>query len=327
MSTATSTAQSRAQQVGTRHRVISRKWRRTAWFYAFITPWLLGFILLWVIPLGLGFLTSLTNYDGLNLADIKFVGLRNYTRAFTLDEDAIFSFKQTLKWTVYNLPTWTTLSFALALILNQDVRGRGFFRTAYYLPSVVPVVALIWIWRIILDRNVGLINAVISIFRPGTAIPWLTTYALQGVTVMAVWKGLGWGMIVFLAGLQGIPTELLEAARIDGANKLQVFRYVTIPLMTPVIFFVVVNGLIGSFQQFVVPQLLAAVGGASGGFATVPPRPVYLSMVHINRQIFSFQRFGYGTALLWLLFVIVAALTIVVFRTSHLWVYTDVKEK
>jgi len=216
------------------------------------------------------------------------------------------------------------LSFILALILNQNVKGRGFFRTAYYMPSIVPMVAMIWIWKIILDRNVGLLNALISLFRPGTAIAWLTEYGLQGVTVIAVWSGLGWGMLVFLAGLQGIPDELVEAARIDGANTLQIFRYVTIPLMTPVIFYVLVNGLIGSFQQFIVPQLLAAVGGRTGaGFETVPPRPIYLSMIHVNRQIFSFQRFGYGTALLWLLFIVVAALTVVIFKTSRYWVYTE----
>lgn len=323
-----STVQSRTQPMSAqRQRTLSRKWRRTFWFYAFIAPWLLGFVFLWIIPLTLGFLTSLTDYDGLNLDSLKFVGLGNYTRAFTADEDAFFSFGQTLKWTSLNLPTWMILSFILALILNQDVRGRGFFRTAYYLPSIVPVVALIWIWRIVLDRNVGLLNALISLFRPGTAIPWLTTYALQGVTAVAVWTGLGWGMIVFLAGLQGISDELIEAARIDGASMLQVFRHVTIPLMTPVIFFVLVNGLIGSFQQFVVPQLLAVVGGgAAAGFTKIPPRSVYLSMIHVNRQLFSFQRFGYGTALLWLLFIVVAALTIALFRTSRFWVYTEVRE-
>ena len=322
------TALSHSRTTGFRRIIRSRKWRRTISFYAFITPWLLGFVLLWIVPLGLGFLTSLTNYDGLNLPTVKFLGLTNYTRALTADPDTRFSFGQTLKWTALNLPAWIILSFILALILNQNVRGKEFFRTAFYLPSVVPTVALIWIWRIILDRNVGLVNALISLIRPGTALPWLTTYALQGVTVIAVWTGLWWGMVVFLAGLQGIPIHLVEAARIDGANRLQVFRHITIPLMTPVIFFVLVNGLIGSFQQFVVPQLLAVIGSSSaGGFTKVPARSVYLSMVHVNRQIFSFQRFGYGMALLWLLFVVVTLLTIIVFKTARFWVYTEAKER
>lgn len=320
--------QSHLQQTGPRHRPMSRKWRRTAWFYGFITPWLLGFIFLWIIPLSVGFLTSLSDYDGLNLATVKFLGLGNYIRVLTTDADALFSFGQTLKWTVLNLPTWMTLGFILALILNQDVKGLGFFRTAYYLPSVVPLVAMIWIWKIILDRNAGLVNAALNLIRPGTAINWLAVYALQGLTVIAVWSGLGWAMVVFLAGLQGISDELIEAARIDGANTLQIFGFITIPLMTPVIFFVLVNGLIGSFQQFMVPQLLASIGGgAAAGFTQVPPRSVYLSMVHINRQIFNFQRFGYGISLLWLLFIVVAALTVVVFKTSRFWVYTDAKEK
>jgi ABC-type sugar transport system permease subunit len=272
--------------------------------------------------LGLGFLTSLTNYDGLNLATVKFLGLSNYERAFTGDPDAIYSFVQTLKWTALNLPIWMLLSFILALILNQSIKGRGFFRTAFYMPSIIPIVALVWTWRIILDRNAGLLNAFIDVFRPGTAISWLTTYALLGVTVMAVWTGLGFGMIIFLAGLQGIPDELIDAARIDGANNLQIFRFITVPLMTPIIFFMLINGLIGSFQQFVVPQLLAAAGGAAG-FQAVPPRPIYLAMVHINRQIFSFQRFGYGIALLWLLIIVVAVITLLVFKTSRYWVHNE----
>lgn len=324
MNTAIDTTPPRLQRLPLGKRLRSRAARRTAWFYVFLSPWLLGFLFLWIIPLCVGFLTSLTKYDGLNVNNIEFVGLENYKRAFTADPDALYSFKQTLKWAAWNIPAWMTLSFILALILNRAMWGRGFFRTTYYMPSIVPIVALVWVWRIILDRNVGLLNAIISVFRPGTAISWLTTYALQGVTVMAVWKGLGWGMVIFLAGLQGIPNELIEAARIDGAGTRQIFRHVTIPLMTPVIFFVLITGMISSFQEFIVPQLLASLGGSSAaGFSTIPPRPVYLSMVHVNRQIFSFQRFGYGIALLWLLFIAVAVITLVVFKSSRYWVHSE----
>lgn len=308
----------------THRRKISRKARRTMWFYFFVGPWVLGFVFLWIFPLAVGFLTSLTDYDGLNLANVHFVGLDNYVRVFSgADADAIFAFGQTLKWTALNLPTWIFLSFILALILNQDVRLRGFFRTAYYIPSVIPVVALIWIWRIILDRNVGLLNALINLFRPGVAISWMSTYALLGLTIIAIWTGLGWGMVVFLAGLQGIPDELVEAARIDGANNLQIFYHITIPLLTPVIFFVLVNGLVGSFQQYVIPQLL----NAGGNIAVAPPRQVYLILGHVNRQVFAFQRFGYATALLWLLFIVIVAITIVLFKTSSYWVYSEVETK
>jgi ABC-type sugar transport system permease subunit len=312
---------SRVQAVQARRRRTSRARRRTVAFFMFIVPWLLGFVFLMVIPLVVGFLGSMTNYDGLNLDNIKFLGLRNYTRAFT-DSDTRFAFGRTLLWAAINLPSWIILSFILALILNQDVRGRGLFRTLYYLPSIVPAVATVWVWKIFLDKNVGLLNGIISIFRPGTAIPWLSTYALQGLTAVSVWGGLGWGMIVFLAGLQDIPDELVEAARIDGANTLQVFRHVTIPLVTPVIFFVLVNGLIGSFQALVIPLLLAS-GGGSTGLPPVPPRSVYLYMIHVYHQIFDLARFGYGLALVWILFALIAVLTVVVFKTERYWVHSE----
>ena len=132
-------------------------------------------------------------------------------------------------------------------------------------------------------------------------------------------------MVVFLAGLQGIPEELVEAAQIDGANKLQVFRHVTIPLMTPVVFFQLINGLIGSFQALVLPQLLTT-GSISGG-RPVPPRSVYLYMIHVDRQIFGLQRFGYGSALLWMIFVVIATLTVIVFKTEKYWVHSEVSAR
>jgi len=299
-------------------RSFNRAKRRSRTFYAFITPWLLGLIFLTLIPFILGFLTSLTDYDGLNLPTLKFMGLHNYIRAFS-DEYVGFSLGRTLIWAALNLPLWMGLSFALALILNQDVKGRGFFRTLYYLPSVVPAVAAVTVWKILLDKNNGLLNGMISIFQPGTAVGWLTTYALQGMTAIAVWSGLGGGMVIFLAGLQNIPDELVEAAKIDGANGWQVFRYITFPLMTPVIFFQLIMGLIGSFQQLVYPLLLATQTGA---YVSVPPRSIYLYMIHTYQEIFANQRYGYGTSLLWLLTIGVTALTLVVFWSQKFWVYS-----
>ncbi len=295
-----------------------RRARRTLAFYAFIAPWLLGFVVLTVVPLILGFLTSLTNYDGLNLASLRFLGLANYRRILS-DADARFALGRTLLWSAINTPLWLVCSFTLALILNQEVRGRGLFRTLYYLPSVIPAVAAVWAWKIILDRNYGLINGLLSVFQPGTAIPWLSEYALYGVTAIALWSGLGSGMVIFLAGLQGIPEELIEAARIDGAGTGRIFRHITIPLMTPVIFFQLVMALISSFQQFVIPLLLTT----SGAQGAVTPRSVYLYMIHTYRQLFTYQRFGYGVALLWVLFVVVMALTVLVFRSASYWVYYE----
>jgi multiple sugar transport system permease protein len=292
---------------------------RTTAFYMFLLPWLLGLIFLTIIPLILGFLTSLTNYDGLNIDNLKFVGAGNYVRALTTDSEMVnFSLWRTVIWGAFNLPLWLGLSFLMALILNQDVKGKGFFRTLYYLPSVMPAVAAVQMWKIILDKNNGLFNALLSLYRPGTAIGFLSTYALQGMTLIAVWSGLGAGMVIFLAGLQNIPDELVEAAKIDGANGWQIFRHITFPLMTPVIFFQLVVGLIGSFQQLTLPLVLGVVGLSQ---ASVPPRSIYLYMIHTYQQIFVNQRYGYGIALLWLLTIGVVALTLLLFWSQKFWVY------
>ncbi len=164
-----------------------------------------------------------------------------------------------------NLPIWLFSSFALALILNQGIKGQGVFRTLYYLPSIVPGAAAILAWKIILDKNNGMLNGVLSIFQPGTAVGWLSNYALEGMTMISVWAGLGVGMIIFLAGLQGIPEELIEAAKIDGANSAQSFRHITLPLMTPVIFFQLILGVVGAFQQLNLPLLLNNVGLTGSG--------------------------------------------------------------
>ena len=301
-------------------RSLTRAQRRTVTFYLFISPWLLGFIFLTTIPLILGILTSFTNYEGLSIANMRFVGIANYVRAFSSDPEVEFSLGRTLLWGLFNLPLWLILSFLTALILNQNLKGQGFFRTLYYLPSVVPVVAAVTAWKVILDKNAGWLNGLISIVRPGTAIGWLSDYALQGMTLIGVWTGLGAGMVIFLAGLQNIPDELVEAARIDGANSFQVFRHITLPLMTPIIFLQLIMGLIGVFQQLNLPLVFTQIGISRGA---VPPRQIYLYMIHAYRQIFISNRWGYGIALVLILFVGVFLLTLVVFWTEKYWVYTE----
>jgi multiple sugar transport system permease protein len=312
------TIQALALRQAVRRPASARTRRKSVEFYLFIAPWLFGLVLLLIIPLAGGFATSLTNYDGLNLFNLKFVGADNYTRAFN-DPDARYALGRTLLWAGLNVPIWMALSFALALILNQNIRGRGFFRTLFYIPTVIPVVPMVWIWKIFLDQNNGLLNAILSVFRPGTAVPWLSEYALFGLTAIAAFSGLGWGMVVFLAGLQDIPDELVEAARIDGANSWQVLRHITLPLMSPVVFFVLVLGVITSFQQFILPLLL----GNGTEQLRYPPRDAYFFMVHTYLQLFGHQRFGYGSALLWLLFVVILGLTLLLFKTQRYWVYTE----
>ncbi len=298
-----------------------RAWRETRSFYLFIAPWLLGFLALQLFPLVLGFATSLTNYDGFNLDNLKFKGLDNYWRAFQ-DDDVLYSFGRTLFFTALNVPLGIVLALGLAVLLNQAIPARGLFRTLFYLPHIIPIVAVIWVWRLFLDQNYGLFNALLSLVRPDTAIRWLVDYPTYALVAMTLWTGVGGGVVIFLAGLQGIPDELKEAARIDGANAWQVFRWVTLPLLTPVIFFQLILGIIGSLQVLVAPLLLA--GG--GGMGTLPPRDNYFYLVHVYQQVFANQRYGYGTALLWLLFVVIVALSALVFRSARYWVYYEVDQ-
>jgi multiple sugar transport system permease protein len=303
----------------TRAKQSARTQRRRRTFYLFISPWLLGFIFLSVIPMLVGFLISFTNYDGLNLNKLAFVGTRNYGTVFK-DPSAQYGFSRTLIWAAINLPLWLAVSLLIALLVNVKLKGNGIFRTLLYLPAVIPPVALVWTWKILLEQNFGLVNGVLSLVRPGTAIPWLSTYAMLGLTSIALWNGLGFGMIVFLAGLQDIPQELIDAARVDGAGNFQVFFRVILPLISPIIFFQLILGLISALQQFVLPML-----AATSVSTKIPARSVYLYMVHVYRTLFGTGRFGQGMAMLWLLIIMIGVLTFIVFWTQRFWVHSEVK--
>ena len=314
-----------------RKKGLSRKAQKNIAFYIFISPWLLGFIFLILLPLLGGLVLSFTNYDGLNwvpfgdtsLNTIKFTGMRNYTRIFA-DEDAMYSLRRVLIWTALNTPIWLIISFSLAYLLNQKIKGRSFFRTVFYLPSVVPIVA-ISVVAIQLFHNVyGLINQFVGLFIPGFIVNWLTEFALPSVTSMAVWTGIGGGMIIFLAGLQAIPDVYEEAAVVDGATKFQRFRLITIPLMTPLIFYQLILSLVVALQYYALPLLMSQSAGSTAGLlSSTPQRDVYLYMIHALRQAFTYQRYGYSLALTWFLVIIIIVATFVLFRTSSLWVYYE----
>ncbi|MCX6049284.1 MAG: sugar ABC transporter permease [Chloroflexi bacterium] len=266
---------------------------------------------------------SFTNYDGLNIGNLKFLGLSNYTRIFS-DRDAMWSLQRVFVWTALNVPLWLCISFILAYLLNQGIRARGFFRTMYYLPSVIPLVAVAWIGRLMLHPTLGLVNQTLNLFFHGVQINWLTEYAMISLTTVAVWTGLGAGMVIFLAGLQGIPVALEEAAVIDGANRLQSLRHVTIPLMTPIIFYQLVLSIVAAMQYFALPMLLApTAGGGGGALGAAPTRAVYLFMVHSFRQAFGFHRYGYATALTWFLVILILLFTAVLFWSAPRWVHSD----
>lgn len=299
-------------------------------FYLMIAPWLLGFIFLSIIPLLLGLAASFTNYNGLNLTrGLKFVGFDNYKRAFVNNQgeanlDFWISLANTFRYTLIAVPVGQVLAMVLAAFMNQRIKGRAVYRLLLYIPAILPLAGAMRAWGLMFNKNSGLINALVSLIWPGTAVNWINDHYYL-VLYLYVWWNVGSAMIIYLAGLQGIPEELKEAALIDGANKVQVFLHVVLPLLTPVIFFQTILGLIGALQVLDVPILLYGRAGLSGNIEM--PRNMYMYMIYVYSQVFDFQRYGYGVALSWIFFIIVLVLTVILLLTSKYWVYYEVAQE
>lgn len=293
-------------------RRISLERREALYGYAFISPWIIGLLAFTAGPLLAVFYFSLTEYP--ILSEPTWVGTRNYERIFTDDKQFITSLLNTLFYVGVRVPVHLTLAFCLALLLNRAVRGIGIFRTAIYLPSMIPIVAMSVVWRILLDPRVGYVNYAGGLLGL-PEINWLTseTWVKPVVVFVSLWH-VGVPLIIFLAGLGNIPVQLYEAAQIDGASPWQRLVNVTIPLMTPVILYNVIIDIINSFQVFAYAFILT-----SGG----PNDATLFYVLYIYRQAFQFFQMGYASALSSILFVIVLALTFVVLRSSRNWVHYE----
>lgn len=300
-----------------KYRQRSRRWltmrqREAIDGYICALPGILGLLIFTIGPIIASFYISFTRWDMLRTP--KWRGLYNYTRLLTNDPLFWQSLKVTAIYAAVTVPLALVLSLAVAVLMNQKVKGISVFRTIYYLPSVVTgvSVSILWIW--IFSPEFGLFNWFLSLFGiKGPA--WLADpfWALPALMIMAMW-GIGGGMIVYLAGLQSIPTQLYEAAQIDGATAWQRFRKITIPMLSPVIFFNLIMGIIGSFQVFTQGYVMT-----SGG----PANATLFYVLYLYYKAFQDLRMGYAAAMAWILFVIVLALTLVVFKTSGKWVYYE----
>ena len=308
-----------------KERLSGKAAREARAFYMMTSPWILGFLFLTLIPLLLGLATAFTNYNGLNIDRLKFMGLQNFQRALSPEnKDFRVSLFNSFKYALIVVPIGQALSLGLAALLNQKIKGRSFFRMIFYIPAILPLVGAVRSWNMIWNKNSGLVNALISLIRPGTAINWTYEYFWL-VLYFFVWWHAGGGMVIYLAGLQGIPEELKEASLIDGANKLQTIRHVTIPLLTPVIFFQTILGMIGALQVMDVPILIYGRQGLDGSLAM--PRTMHTYMTYIYSQTFDFQRYGLGVALSWIFFVIVLIITLLILWSSKYWVYYEVEQE
>ena len=292
--------------------------RETLWGYVFISPWLLGFIVFTVGPMIASLVLSLTRYN--ITSPPVFIGLENYIKLFTGDPRFWHSLGITVKFALIAIPLNLTFGFVLALLLNQNVPGVAFWRTVYYLPSVIAGVAVAILWSLIFNPRFGILNwllSLVGIDGPG----WLASpdWAIPALIIMSLWS-VGGGMIIYLSGLQSIPTALYEAAQIDGANAWQRLFYITIPLMSPVIFYNLVIGIIGTFQYFTEVYVITATADTGLGG---PLESTLFYNVYLYSNAFRYLNMGYASALAWVLFLIVLVLTLLVFRSSALWVYYE----
>jgi multiple sugar transport system permease protein len=278
----------------------------------FASPWLVNLVVFIAYPIAASLYYSLCNYD--TLRPPRWVGLENYRILFT--EDPLFwtSLWNTLYMVALGLPIGMIISLSIALLMNQKLKGMAFYRTVFYLPSITPVVATSILWMWLLNPEMGLVNDLLA--RVGIQGPgWLTApeWAKPALILMGLW-GAGGSMVIYLAGLQDVPQQLYEAASLDGAGKLAQLRHVTLPMLSPVILFNLIMGLIGGFQYFTQAYIISK---GSGG----PQDSTLFFALQLFNAAFLDFRMGYSCAMAWVLFLLTLVCAFAVFRSSARWVY------
>ncbi|HZU87255.1 MAG TPA: sugar ABC transporter permease [Anaerolineaceae bacterium] len=284
----------------------------TKWAYLLISPWIIGFVIFTLGPMIASLVLSFTKYD--IVQSPTFVGFDNYIKLISGDPKFWHSLSVTVVYALVAVPLNLVFGFALAYLLNLKIPGLAFWRTVFYMPSVTAGVATALMWGAIFNPRYGALNwflGLLGIDGPG----WFASpyWALPALILISLW-GVGGGMIIYLSGLQSIPTALYEAAQIDGANGWKQLRHITLPLMSPVIFYNLVIGIIGTFQYFTEAYVLTRGG---------PAEATMFYNLYLYNNAFSYRDMGYASALAWVLFLIVLVLTALVFKSSAAWVYYE----
>jgi multiple sugar transport system permease protein len=279
------------------------------WVAIFLLPNFLGFLIFILLPVLASFGLSFTKWD--LLGEINFVGLANYQN---LISDSTFwkVLWNTIYYTLGTVPLGIIISLMLAIILNKKIKGVKIFRAVYFLPVISSTVAVAMVWQWIYNPQFGLLNYILSLFNI-TGPSWLTstTWAMPAVIITSIWKGLGFNMLLFLAGLQGIPNTYYEAAEIDGAGSWAKFSKITLPLLSPTMFFVIIMSIINSFQVF--DQIYIMTGGG-------PARSTSVLVHYLYQNAFEYFRMGQASAIAYVLFFLVFIVTLVQLRNSKKWV-------
>ncbi len=290
--------------------------REALWFYVIISPWVIGFLLFTAGPMLYSLYLSFTDWDLFSAPN--FVAFDNIVRLFTRDRVFNKALFNTFYFAFLSVPINMILSLAMAYLLNKQLRGMRVFRTVFYIPSVVPVVALSLLFMWVFAPDTGLLNRGLAIF--GIDGPsWLLdpSWVKPALIVMGLW-GVGGSMVLLLAGMQGIPVELYEAAEIDGAGEGSLFFRITLPMLTPVIFFNLIMGIIGSLQTFSQVYILTSGGPNNASTMMVP---------YLFDHAFRYYRMGYASSIAWVLFAIIMAFTMLVIRSSSAWVFYESEVK
>ena len=303
----------RGQNHAKRMSVMQRQEERC--FFALISPWIAGFLIFTLVPMVASGVLSFMEWDYINAPE--FVGLQNYQNLFV---DKLFykSLSVTAIYSFVSVPLSLLISFLFALLLNCDIKCLSVFRTMFYLPSLVSGAAASVLWMWMFNPEFGVLNTILGYFGikgPG----WIydKDWAFTSLIIMSLWS-VGGSMLVYLSGLQGIPTELYEAAKIDGASSFTRLFKITLPMMTPVVFYNLIMGVIGSFQTFTQSYVMTAGG---------PSYSTYFYVYYLYQNAFKYFNIGYASAMAWVLFFIILLFTALIFKSSAVWVYYESEAK
>jgi ABC-type sugar transport system permease subunit len=286
--------------------------REAAWGWLFVSPWIIGFVLFTAIPMALALYFSLTDFDLRRPDEVRFVGLANYAQLLR-DPNVAQSLNVTLRFAILTIPATIALAVGLAVLLNSPrLVGRRAFRTLFYMPTQIPLVASTLIWAGVLNAETGWVNGLLGIVGVGGP-DWLNdpVWVLPSLGIIGLW-GIGAMMLIALAGIQSIPTELYDAAKVDGAGAWTTLRRITLPLLSPVLFYSLLISCVGVSQYFI--QAYVLKNGQ-------PDDSTLFYNVNLYREAFSFNQLGYASALAWVLFLIVLGLAVVLFWSSSRWVF------
>lgn len=278
--------------------------------YLFLLPNIIGFFVFMFIPIIMSLFISFTDWDG--FGKMNFIGLKNYVKLFT-NEGFIISFKNTMYFTLIFVPATLGLALLVAVALNTKVKGMKFYRTAYFLPYITSTIAVAVVWQLIYHPSLGPVNSFLKSIGMENPPQWLSSskWAMTSVIISSVWKSVGYYTVIFLAGIQGISKELYEAAEVDGANFWHKFRSITIPMLSPIIFFSLIIAIINSFKVF--DMVFTLTGGGPG-------RSTNVLVYSIYTEAFEKYNFGYSSAMAYVLLFIILIVTWIQFRGQKKWV-------